>query len=480
MAFGRNHDAAGIVALALAFHRAPVQHGDLLHRRAPLPPGVGTLLKLAGGSAPDPEYAALAHPDKLREAALFFIEQVLFHHDGNHYRVLGLEPGASTGQIKEHHRLLMRIFHPDRERHADDWKDAFATRINLAYTSLHDPDARRRYAATLKPAARPGTTQYPARRTAALRPAGALPGLLPPWLLHYLPQWVLAGTALLALVIVGNVYVNNPRPPSSHLTEPLLRAETGSQKLAASLLDGKQSIAAIESPPRPTESSGPSQRSGKLSSPIPAVAPVQPPLRAAPPLQPARILARNDHSAVPTHAKAQRPLVEPTARQPAGNPITATTRIEPPLPPAPQQKVVPVPQVAPPEPRATAVVARPVQLDPNATLVRFVSSYERGDTLAFMALFDEVAIGKTGGKSQIRQEYESLFQSTDLRHIAIDNMAWTQEGDWMRGEGRYRTTQMRKGELKLQTETGTIRIELLRRGDHALIMGLDYQPGERS
>jgi hypothetical protein len=97
-----------------------------------------------------------------------------------------------------------------------------------------------------------------------------------------------------------------------------------------------------------------------------------------------------------------------------------------------------------------------------------------------MRFFDEVAIGKAGGKSQIRQEYESLFQSTDLRHIAIDNMAWTQEGDWMRGEGRYRTTLMRKGELKLQTETGTIRIELLRRGDHALIMGLDYQPGERS
>jgi hypothetical protein len=480
MAFGRNHGAAGIVALALAFHRAPVQHADLLRARAPLPPGVGTLLKLAGGSAPDPEYAALARPDELREAALFFIEQVLFHHDGNHYRVLGLEPGASTGQIKEHHRLLMRIFHPDRERHADDWKDAFATRINLAYTSLHDPDARRRYAATLKPAARPGTTLRPARRTAVLHPAAALPGVLPPWLLHYLPQWVLAGTALFALVIVGNVYVNNPRPPSGHLAEPLLLAETGSQKLAASFPAGKQPIAAIESPPPPTELTGLSQRSGNLSPPTPAVAQVQAPLRAAPPLQPAPTPARNHHSATPAHAKTQRPPVAPAARQLAGNPTTATaTRVETATPPAPLQKV-PVPQVAPPEPRATAVATRPIQLDPNATLARFVSIYERGDTLAFMSLFDEVAIGKAGGKSQIRQEYESLFQSTDLRHIAIDNMAWTQEGDWMRGEGRYRTTLMRKGELKLQTETGTIRIELLRRGDHALIMGLDYQPGERS
>jgi hypothetical protein len=39
---------------------------------------------------------------------------------------------------------------------------------------------------------------------------------------------------------------------------------------------------------------------------------------------------------------------------------------------------------------------------------------------------------------------------------------------------------MPKGELRLQTETGVFRIELLRRGEQALIMGLDYQPGGRT
>ena len=121
---GRTPGAADIVALALAFHRAPTQYADLLHGRTPLPPGVGTLLKLAGGSEPDPSHAALARADELKAAALFFIEQALFHHDGSHYRVLGLEPGAPIEQIKEHHRLLMRVFHPDRENRADDWKDA--------------------------------------------------------------------------------------------------------------------------------------------------------------------------------------------------------------------------------------------------------------------------------------------------------------------------------------------------------------------
>src|SRR5512147_2730773 len=114
---GRNPGAAGIAALALAFHRAPAQYPDLLHGRAPLPSGIAALLKLAGGSEPDSAAAALAPADALRAAAHFFIEQVLLHHDSSHYRVLGLEPGASSEQIKEHHRLLMRVFHPDRERH---------------------------------------------------------------------------------------------------------------------------------------------------------------------------------------------------------------------------------------------------------------------------------------------------------------------------------------------------------------------------
>jgi hypothetical protein len=133
-----------------------------------------------------------------------------------------------------------------------------------------------------------------------------------------------------------------------------------------------------------------------------------------------------------------------------------------------------------PAPPPAAVADRPAQTDADATLARFMTCYERGDTQALMALFDEVAIGPAGGKTQIRREHESLFSSTILRHLAIDRMTWKREGDWVRGEGQYRATQMRKGEQWLRTETGTIRIELQQRSGRALIMGLDYQPGERS
>jgi hypothetical protein len=119
---------------------------------------------------------------------------------------------------------------------------------------------------------------------------------------------------------------------------------------------------------------------------------------------------------------------------------------------------------------------QPAEPDPNATVAQFMSSYERGDTQAFMALFDEAAIAPP----QIRRQHDWLFRSTDLRHIAIDGIAWSQDGDWIRGEGRYRKTLMPKGELRLKTETGIFRIELRRRGEHVWIMGIDYQPGGRS
>jgi hypothetical protein len=447
---GRNPHAAGIVALALTFHRAPTQHAALLHGQAPLPPGLGALLKLAGGSEPDPESAALAPPDELKAAALFFIEQVLLHHDGSHYRVLGLGPAATTAQIKEHHRLLMRVFHPDRERHDDDWKDAFATRINLAYTSLHDAESRRRYDASLS-AARPGMAPPSARR-AALRtnPPRSFASRLPPVLLRFLPQWVLASTALLALVAVGAVYVSNSPARRLHAVETARFAAPLREAPATSTPAMEMVIVAAEKPDLPPEPEARTQAPASIPPPVPLAAPRKPAPLAAP-LQP-----------------------------PSGNQVTTTTaaRLEPAPAPAPLREA-PAARIAQPEPRAE-LAARPVQPDPNATLAQFVASYERGDTPAFMALFDEVAIGRAGGKPQIRREHESLFQSTDLRHIAIDGMAWAQEGDWMRGEGRYRTTLMRKGEQRLQTETGVIRIELQRRDGHALIMVLDYGPGGRS
>lgn len=70
------------------------------------------------------------------------------------YRLLGVEPDASTEQIARAYRRLARRYHPDISATTDAAED-FA-RITHAYRVLSDPPARARYDATR--AARTSTT----------------------------------------------------------------------------------------------------------------------------------------------------------------------------------------------------------------------------------------------------------------------------------------------------------------------------------
>ena len=84
------------VSLAIAFHQAPGRFSDLLHGRAELPKGIGKLLRLAGGAeAEGVNGQAFVPAAEIRQAARFFIEQVLLAHEADHYRVLGVRPDAN-------------------------------------------------------------------------------------------------------------------------------------------------------------------------------------------------------------------------------------------------------------------------------------------------------------------------------------------------------------------------------------------------
>lgn len=122
----------------------------------------------------------------------------------------------------------------------------------------------------------------------------------------------------------------------------------------------------------------------------------------------------------------------------------------------------------------------PVLPDPNTLLTRFLGAYERGDMQTCMALLDEAARTDAGSKSELRRDYDALFRSTDLRHIKVTSMIWLREGDTIRGEGQYRATMMRKGETLLKTQSGQIRVELVRRGGTALINELYYLADNKS
>ncbi|MBL0229036.1 DnaJ domain-containing protein [Thermomonas sp.] len=79
----------------------------------------------------------------MREAAQFYVREVLFFAQADAYRVLGVDADASDASIKAHHRLLQHWLHPDRLDNEDD--AIFASRVNVAWNRLRNQARRRAY-----------------------------------------------------------------------------------------------------------------------------------------------------------------------------------------------------------------------------------------------------------------------------------------------------------------------------------------------
>lgn len=495
MSGGRNSETSAIVALALALHHSPPRHAELIRGGATLPPSVGVLLRLAGGAPPqemDPELATLAPPSELRSAALFFIEQVLFQRDADHYRLLGLSQGATPEQVKEHHRLLMRLFHPDRERQTDERKEQFATRANLAYNTLRDADSRARYDDTLK-LPPPGRMQTPRYAQVMARHQVYQPGSfwavrVHPLLMRYLPQWVLAGTALVSVIAVSVVYLFNP-PVHLQQAEPALDvAEIAAKPESPETVPYEGLEAAAQFGPRIADVRMAADMTAARDEPAtapPAWEPVRESMKTAD-------LPRKPMSVTPVRQQPA-PLIPVTsalklAAAQVGNLVVVRKPALVNPQPAGQAAAVPQPAAEPARPGvAAAVSALPAEVplapppqpelpDPNTLLARFLEAYEKGDMQACMAFLDE----GMQAKSELRREYDALFRSTDLRHIKILNINWSREGDSIRGEGQYRSTIMRKGETVLKSQFGQIRVGLIRRGSTAMINELQFIANNRS
>lgn len=128
---------------ALDVYRQPLRYRALwADPHYALPEGVGDLLDLALAppEALDGPAARLhASQEELAAAIHFFIHQALLAEEGDAYRVLGLTPAATPGQVKAHYRKLMSLYHPDRDA-GNEWNAIYAPRINQAYNILRHPD----------------------------------------------------------------------------------------------------------------------------------------------------------------------------------------------------------------------------------------------------------------------------------------------------------------------------------------------------
>ena len=127
---------------------------DLLHlpsraphlRLDPLPEGVVMLLRIASGDA-----VAIANgaqlsgrsPEIVREAAAFYIEQILLFPGASSYRTLGACQNATAAELRRNMALLLTWLHPDGKRSGG--RSIFAARVTRAWEDLKTAERRRVY-----------------------------------------------------------------------------------------------------------------------------------------------------------------------------------------------------------------------------------------------------------------------------------------------------------------------------------------------
>lgn len=114
-------------------------------RSLPLPKGTNFLLRLAAGDA-DAISEAQLYSDRpscaRRQAAIFFIEQILLASESDEYRILGLDRTASLRQLRAHMALLLKWLHPDLA--SDTHRSRMGRRVIEAWTKIKISEHRRR------------------------------------------------------------------------------------------------------------------------------------------------------------------------------------------------------------------------------------------------------------------------------------------------------------------------------------------------
>jgi hypothetical protein len=135
---------ASALEAALYLMQSPSQ--VKLIRSRPLPDGVDVLLRIAANDTDTIRQATEwlgRSPKTIRQAAAFFIEQILFFPDADSYRVLGATSEASSGDLRRNMALLLRWLHPDVDRNSE--RSVFARRVTRAWNDLKTQERRDAY-----------------------------------------------------------------------------------------------------------------------------------------------------------------------------------------------------------------------------------------------------------------------------------------------------------------------------------------------
>ncbi|MBT9550782.1 MAG: J domain-containing protein [Hydrogenophaga sp.] len=147
-----NPRPGGVLAALLDFERAPGRYPVARREPALLFDGVGTVLRLATDRAVDGlDSGGSVSALRARQAARFFVRNVMLRPGADHYTLLGLTPDSAPELQRAHYRMMIRLAHPDFASADETWPADAASRINFANDVLSSPVQRLRYNATLAP-----------------------------------------------------------------------------------------------------------------------------------------------------------------------------------------------------------------------------------------------------------------------------------------------------------------------------------------
>jgi DnaJ domain len=135
---------ASALKLAIALMHFPAKVPSV--RSDPLPENMLILLRIAAGDEQAIKHGAALtgrSRDVVREAAAFYVEQILLFPDADSYRVLGATPGAAYSELRRNMAILLRWLHPDRDRQGE--RSVFAARVTEAWDNLKTSDRRAAY-----------------------------------------------------------------------------------------------------------------------------------------------------------------------------------------------------------------------------------------------------------------------------------------------------------------------------------------------
>lgn len=75
-------------------------------------------------------------PQQIRRQVLLYLDNTLFRHDRDPYRLLGLMPDCSLDDIRLRHKQMLQVFHPDRHPDEEAWFKDRSEQLNRAYAYL--------------------------------------------------------------------------------------------------------------------------------------------------------------------------------------------------------------------------------------------------------------------------------------------------------------------------------------------------------